>query len=116
MGKVELSCEKREGVEQFSAIDITSYTNQTFGMYGGREEIVTLQLPNRLIGVVIDRFGKEVDIRPMEEDCFRVRVRVALSGQFYGWLTGIGKEVEIISPSAVKESYQKWLLTILKEK
>lgn len=115
MGKVELSCEKREGVEQFSAIDITSYTNQTFGMYGGREEIVTLQLPNRLIGVVIDRFGKEVDIRPMGEDCFRVRVRVALSGQFYGWLTGIGKEVEIISPSAVKESYQKWLLTILKE-
>lgn len=116
MGKVELSCEKREGVEQFSAIDITAYTNQTFGMYGGREEIVTLQLPNRLIGVVIDRFGKEVDIRPMGEDCFRVRVRVALSGQFYGWLTGIGKEVEIISPSVVKESYQKWLLTILKEK
>lgn len=115
MGMVELSCEKREGVEQFSAIDITSYTNQTFGMYGGREEIVTLQLPNRLIGVVIDRFGKEVDIRPMEEERFRVRVRVAVSGQFYGWLTGIGKEVEIISPSAVKESYQKWLLTILEE-
>ena len=115
MGKVELSDKKREGVEQFSAIDITSYTNQTFGMYGGREEIVTLQLPNRLIGVVIDRFGKEVDIRPMEEERFRVRVRVAVSGQFYGWLTGIGKEVEIISPSAVKESYQKWLLDILEE-
>lgn len=113
MGRVELVDEKREGVEQFSAIDLTTYTNQTFGMYGGREEIVTLQLPNRLIGVVLDRFGKDADIRPVEEDMFRVRVRVAVSGQFYGWLAGIGKDVKIISPAKVKDSYREWLQGIL---
>lgn len=113
MGKVELLEEKREGVEQFSAIDLTTYTNQTFGMYGGQEEIVTLQLPNRLIGVVLDRFGKDADIRPMGEDAFRVRVRVAVSGQFYGWLTGIGKDVNIVSPVKVKDSYREWLQGIL---
>lgn len=114
MGKVELLEESREGVEQFSAIDLTSYTNQTFGMYGGKEETVTLQLPNRLIGVVLDRFGKDADIRPMEDDTFRIRVKVAVSGQFYGWLTGIGKDVTIISPTVVKESYRDWLQGILK--
>lgn len=114
MGKVELLEESREGVEQFSAIDLTSYTNQTFGMYGGKEETVTLQLPNRLIGVVLDRFGKDTDIRPMEDDTFRIRVKVAVSGQFYGWLTGIGKDVTIISPTVVKESYRDWLQGILK--
>lgn len=113
MGKVELLDEKREGVEQFSAIDLTTYTNQTFGMYGGQEEIVTLQLPNRLIGVVLDRFGKDADIRPVEEDMFRVRVRVAVSGQFYGWLAGIGKDVKIVSPTEVRASYREWLQGIV---
>lgn len=113
MGEVELVKDVRDGVEQFSAIDITSYTNQTFGMYGGREEIVTLQFPERLIGVVLDRFGKEVDVRPMEKDIFRVRARVAVSGQFFGWLTGIGKEAEIVAPAVVKEQYCAWLQDIL---
>ena len=115
MGKVELLDENREGVEQFSAIDLTSYTNQTFGMYGGKEETVTLQLPNRLIGVILDRFGKEADIRPIGDDTFRIRVKVAISGQFYGWLTGIGRDVTIVSPASVKESYRDWLRGILKE-
>ncbi len=113
MGKVELLEEKREGVEQFSTLDLTSYTNQTFGMYGGRSEVVTLQMPNRLIGVVMDRFGKDADIRPMENDTFRIRVKVAVSGQFYGWLAGIGKDVVIVSPASVKEAYRDWLTSIL---
>lgn len=115
MGKVEVTDENREGVEQFSAIDLTSYTNQTFGMYGGQEETVTLQMPNRLIGVVLDRFGKDADIRPMENDTFRVRAKVAVSGQFYGWLAGIGREVSIVSPATVKEAYADWLRGILEQ-
>lgn len=115
MGKVEVLSDAREGVEQFSAIDLTSYTNQTFGMYGGKEEMVTLQLPNKLIGVVLDRFGRDADIRPMEDDNFRIRARVAVSGQFYGWLAGIGKDVTIVSPQAVKDAYMQWLGSILEE-
>lgn len=115
MGKVEVLNWPREGVEQFSAMDLTSYTNQTFGMYGGREETVTLQLPKRLIGVVLDRFGKEADVRPMEDDTFRVRARVAVSGQFFGWLAGIGRDAVVIAPGEVKEQYREWLRGILEE-
>lgn len=113
MGKMELLNEAREGVEQFSAIDVTAYTTQTFGMYGGKQEVVTLQLPNCLIGVALDRFGKDADIRPMEDDTFRVRAKVAVSGQFYGWLAGIGKDVTIVGPESVKEDYKQWLKSIL---
>lgn len=115
MGQVNVMELAREGVEIFSAIDLTTYTNQTFGMFGGEEEIITLQFPNHLIGVVLDRFGKEADIRPMEEDKFRIRARVAVSGQFFGWLTGIGKEVEIVSPARVKEKYHNYLREILEK-
>lgn len=113
MGQVAVSELKREGLEQFSQMDLASYTNQTFGMYGGEEEIVTLQFPNRLVGVVLDRFGKEADMRPMKDDTFRTRVKVVVSGQFYGWLSGIGKEAEIVSPDSVKTGYKEWLKDIL---
>ena len=113
MGRVEVLKEARTGMEQFSKVDLAAYTNQIFGMYGGREEIVTIQFPNRLIGVVLDRFGREADIRQMPEEVFRIRAKVMVSGQFYGWLAGIGGEAVIVSPVSVREQYRQWLADIL---
>lgn len=115
MGQVEVIRDARQGLAQFQEMDMASYANQTFGMFGGQEETVSLQFPNRLIGVVLDRFGKDADIRPMENECFRIRVRVAVSGQFFGWLTGIGKDAVIVSPESVKEQYRTWIRDILEE-
>ena len=114
MGHVDVLKDEREGLEQFEMVDPAVYTNLTFGMFSGDEETVTLQFPNRLIGFVLDRFGREADIRPMTDRVFRIRVRVAVSGQFFGWLAGIGREAVIVSPAAVKEQYQGWLTDIVK--
>ena len=105
--------DKREGLEQFEQVDLAQYSNRTFGMFGGREEIVTLEFPERLIGLLIDRFGKEISIRKGENDCFLGRVRLKVSSQFFGWLTGIGKEIRIASPESVREEYNTWLEEIL---
>lgn len=113
MGHVNVLKEARDGLEQFSKIDPAVYTNRTFGMFGGEEETVSLQFPNRLIGVVLDRFGREVDVRPVTDRLFRVRVEVAVSGQFFGWLAGIGREAVIIGPESVKERYRRWLEDIV---
>lgn len=114
MGNVVVSKKAREGVEQFSKVDLAAYTNQVFGMYGGEEETVTLQFPNRLIGVVLDRFGRNAEIRPVEEETFRIRAKVTVSGQFFGWLAGIGRDAVIVSPSSVKARYGEWLEDILR--
>lgn len=113
MGQVTVLAKEREGLEQFSKLDPAVYTNRTFGMFGGEEEIVTLEFPNRLVGVVLDRFGREADLRPMSGEVFRIRAKVAVSGQFFGWLAGIGREAKIVSPDTVKEDYGKWLKEIL---
>lgn len=113
MGSVEVSEEKREGLAQFERQDLAAYTNRTFGMYSGEEETVTLSFPNRLVGVVLDRFGREVDLRPMDGDVFRIRVRVAVSGQFFGWLCGIGPQARIEAPEHTKEEYRKWIMDIM---
>ena len=110
MGHIQvLSGVAREGAELFERFDIAAYANKTFGMYGGREEIVTLEFENRFIGVVLDRFGKEVSIRKRDGEHFSVRVQVALSGQFYGWLTGLGAGAKIIAPTEVVEEYRNYL-------
>jgi len=84
--------------------EVAAYANRTFGMYGGDEEIVTLAFSERLVGVVIDRFGKEITLRK-DNNRIRTRVKVAVSDQFYGWLLGIGSEIEIIAPERIREEF-----------
>lgn len=114
IGPIEILDEKREGEEVFKKCDLSAYSSKTFGMYGGEEEIVTLQLPNSLAGVVFDRFGRDVSVRKLQGEQFAVHVKVVVSRQFYGWLAGIGKEVKVTAPEHVRESYLAYLREILK--
>lgn len=113
MGTVSLRKEPREGLEQFEKMDLAKYANQTFGMYGGNTVSVTLRFSERLIGVVLDRFGRDVDIRRTPDGHFTIRVQAAVSSQFFGWLAGIGSEAVVVAPSEVREQYRKWLEEIL---
>ncbi len=113
MGEVSLSTEKREGKEQYELINPAEYTKQTFGMFGGEKETVTLKISSHLIGVIFDRFGKDTDVRALEKGYYSVRINAVVSGQFFGWLAGLGKEVSIIAPADVKNKYVDWLIGIL---
>lgn len=114
MGQIRvLSGIGRHGAALFERFDIAAYANKTFGMFGGREEVVTMEFENRLIGVILDRFGKEVPVRRRDGEHFSVRVQVALSGQFYGWITGLGVGAKILAPAEVAEEYQAHLSRVL---
>lgn len=106
--------EERKGAESFERFDIAEYTNRTFGMFGGETETVTLRLPESMIGIVLDRFGREISIRKLEEGVAGVKIRVAVSMQFYGWLTGLGREVRILTPEYVKKGYADYLGEIIR--
>lgn len=109
----QLEDDKRKGMEEFKSMDLGEYTSRIFGMFGGKEQVVTLQLPESMIGIILDRFGKDVDIRSREGELVSVRVKAAVSSQFYGWLTGIGKDVSILAPEDVKQGYIDFLVQIL---
>ncbi len=113
IGKLEILNEKREGMDNPGTFDVAAYSNKMFGMYGGTAESVTIGFPQKMTGVFIDRFGKEIDIRKREEDYLSVRVSVVPSGQFYGWIAGLGKEVKIMGPLAVQKEYCNYLEDIL---
>lgn len=114
MMNILMTDKKRVGKEQFKDFDLAAFTKKTFGMFGGREETVTLRCDHSLTGVILDRFGKEVMMIP-DKEAFTVRVSVTVSPQFFGWVTGIGPQLEIISPESVREEYSDYLESILNQ-
>ena len=101
MLRIALSNETREGREHFKKLDMADYARKSFGMFGGEEETVKLQVSNGLAGVIIDRFGKDVMMIPVDEDHFNVSVDVHVSRQFLGWVFSLGESVRILGPEAV---------------
>ena len=104
---IRIAEEEREGREHFQKLDMADYTKKSFGMFGGREEQVKLLVHNRLAGVIIDRFGKDVMMIPTDEEHFTVHVDVAVSGQFISWVFSLGDEVKILGPEPVVEQVHR---------
>ncbi len=107
MQKVSLSDDEREGVEEFEKFDMSAYSKTVFGMFGGTEQKVKLRFSNRLVGVVLDRFGRETTIIPDGDEHFTVTLSVVVSPQFFGWIFGFGSDVEILSPDEVRNEMKK---------
>ena len=114
MQKITVLDDCRIGKEQFMNFDLAAFAKKTFGMYGGQDEVVTLTCHNRMIGVMLDRFGQDVPLVPVDDSHFYVKPLVAVSQQFYGWLTGLGNMVQITGPEHVKTEYKAYLEEILR--
>ena len=103
---------EREGAEAFEKVDMSAYSKYTFSMFGGEITPVTMVFQNRMMGAVMDRFGRDVVVMKEDDRHFRITVPVAVSNQFYGWVFGLGKMVRIVSPESVKEGMKKALADI----
>lgn len=115
MGKIKISEEKRIISDEQKKFDQAIFSKKTFGMYGGEEVNLSIILEESMIGVIIDRFGVEIPLMPMKDGRFKTHIRVNVSGQFYGWLTGLAGKVKIVEPESAVNDYKKYLKNILKE-
>ena len=114
MIRAEVTDEPRNGRKGFRDFDLAAFAKKTFGMYGGPDANVTLRCENHLVGVIIDRFGNDIMIVPDGDDHIRMHATIAVSPQFFGWVTGLGSGIEIVSPEDVRKDYQRYLRDVLK--
>ncbi len=98
---------KREGQEAFKSFDMPRYSKSLFGMFSGEQTSVTLEGTNDMAGVLIDRFGKDIILHPIDEEHFSAIVEVAISKQFLGWVIALGENIKITAPKAVVEQMQE---------
>lgn len=98
---IQMTEEKRLGREVFNEFDTAVYDKKMFGMFGGTEERVKLLCDNELANVILDRFGRDVNLIPKGEKQFTVNVDVAVSRQFVFWVMGLGDGAKIVAPESV---------------
>lgn len=107
-----LENEPRDGQKIIDNFDASAYSTPLFGMFGGEETIVTLYCKIDKIGIIIDRFGRDVSIMKKDGEYCTAHVKVAISNQFLGWVIGLGDDFQIIAPDKVVEQMKALIETL----
>ncbi len=113
MDRIEVEQSERDGKEIFKDLDMAVYTKRTFAMFGGEEMSVMIQFANRLIGVVIDKFGKDIRITKVGDEHFSITTPVVVSPQFYAWVFGLQGGATLVAPQSVVDGFEEHIAIVL---
>ena len=113
MSGIRTSKGPRLGREEFERLDMAAYSDTHFGMFSGEARQVRLCFENSLAGPVIDRFGTETALVPVDDGHFSVTIQAAVNVQFFGWLCGFGDRVRILAPEDAAEAMRAHVASIL---
>ncbi len=115
MRNIEILPERRQGRKVFEDFNLASYAKMNFGMFGGEVTEISIEFANSLVGVFLDRFGKDITIHKVEKEGWsKTWVKVAMSDQFLGWIFALGENVKITGPDKVVEACKKKLKGLAK--
>jgi len=103
LDNIQLSHVPREGRSQFRGFNANTYVSRRMGMFSGKEQAITVRIPEYLIGAFIDQFGKRIVISEEVEDMLLVTFNAVPSVILFGWLLGL-KSVEVVEPQNVRKS------------
>ena len=106
MKNIRIMEEKRQGEDAFQNLDMEHFRQRTFSMFAGERKKVSLIFREEMVGILLDRFGKEISLFPAEEPGYAIcHVDVAVSEMFFAWVFSLGGAVKIQGPEDVKEAY-----------
>ena len=104
--------DERDGGKTFEKFDPAGYSKGVFSMFGGEKATVKLSVDNDCIGVIVDRFGRDIFVTKESDTTFGVSVDIMTSKQFYAWVFGLGGKVRIVSPQNVVDEFKKQLKNV----
>ncbi len=107
MMRMSIVDSQRNGKEIFKNFDMAEYSKATFGMYHGIKTKVKIEFVNDMCGVFIDRFGKDITFRPVDDEHSELIVDVNVSPQFFGWIFSLGKDVKVTGPQEVVDQMRE---------
>ena len=98
------------GFPKPDSLDLTDYVSKIFRMYDdGPVDTVTIRCREGMEDQVVDHFGRDLVIQPVNEECFDVTVTVNLSSTFYGWLFQYPGKMNLVTPEYACEKYAQML-------
>ena len=108
MKSIHVLDDKREGLGEFKEFNLARYSKMSFGMFGGEPTRVKITFEDDMVGIFIDRFGKDINVHPSKKKGWsEIDVEVAVSDIFLGWIFALGPKVHIMSPKSVVDKFKK---------
>lgn len=86
-----------------AAFDAAAYAKTVFSMVPAQQRWVHLSFDRQLIGAMLERFGADVPVEPLDELTFALFAPVRVSAPFFGWVFQFGGRVKILAPDDVRE-------------
>src|SRR5690625_5263805 len=100
MFNIEIT-EERFRKERFN---LQEYVSQTFNMFAGEEMRIRMQFENELVPYIIERFGKDINIKRIDDERFEIETRAQISRGLIAWILSWGKKAKVISrPFLIKQ-------------
>ena len=113
MRDVRVSGEKARRGAGVSDYEYQVRDSQFFGRFDGELVTVTFECDEAGVGIVSDRFGKDVRLSPQGRDRCRAVAKVRVSEQFFGWVAGMAGKVRIVGPKKLVTQYRDYLQSLL---
>ena len=101
--------DKRDGEKEFRSANITSQEYKVFQQYHGEQVKVRIRFINRLADAVIDQFGKDTILIPIDEKHFTATLPVELSPPFLAWVATFGRAAKILSPQLAIDEMRNFI-------
>ena len=99
--------DRREGLEEFKEFNLARYSKMSFGMFGGEPTRVKIAFEDEMVGVFIDRFGKDINVPPSKKKGWsEIDVEVAVSDIFLGWIFALGSSVKLLGPESIVNHFK----------
>lgn len=109
MQRLEILPEKVREYPENEEFKITEHRKQAFYMFTGESAEVIIEITKKLINVVADKFGENVQYEKVGEDKYRFKAMVQLSRMFYGWCLSFGSDMRLIAPAFVVNKLSEYL-------
>lgn len=113
MAQIHQTGTPRLQTEETKKLDLSSYSKEVFGMFGGEPVQVRMRFENSLAGVVIDRFGKEIMMIPDGPAHFTCMAEIRISPVFFSWIAQFGVRAKLLSPQRVVDEFREQCSQIL---
>ncbi|WP_064091301.1 helix-turn-helix transcriptional regulator [Rossellomorea aquimaris] len=98
----------------YEYFDVSKYVQSTFHMFAGNEEWIKIKFQNHLINVIIDKFGKDVEIMKAEDGYFVLSTKALVSDGLINWILSFGNQAKIISPPSLLEKVKQEVIQMNK--
>lgn len=87
--------------------NVTEHLRRCFNMYPGEVDIVEIKFRKNLINAIIDKLGKDMDSKKIDEESFIVKFHAAINEGLLRWVLMWGADAKVLGPDKLLSMMEK---------